>query len=61
MSAEIWRKDRVLATIGMKNTWVYAAMKRGEFPASVKLGARAIGWRSSDVLAWLASRETKVQ
>jgi len=29
---------------------------RGEFPAPVKLGARAVGWRRSDIEAWLESR-----
>lgn len=56
---EIWRKPRVLVAISMGNTWLYEAIKRGEFPAPVKLGARAVGWRRSDVEAWLASRETK--
>ena len=59
MAVEIWRKTRVLGTISMGNTWLYEAVKRGEFPAPVKLGARAVGWRRSDVENWLASRETK--
>jgi len=59
MSVEIWRKPRVLATISMGNTWLYDAIARREFPAPVKLGARAVGWRRGDVEAWLASRQTK--
>lgn len=59
MHQEILRKSRVLATIGMGNTWLYGAVKRGEFPSPIKLGARAVGWRRSDVEAWLASRERK--
>ena len=58
MSAEIWRKPRVLATISMGNTWLYDAIAKGEFPAPVKLGARAVGWRRSDVEAWLADRQS---
>jgi prophage regulatory protein len=61
MSLQIWRKQRVLDTIGLRNSWLYAAIKRGEFPAPVKLGSNAVGWRSTDVEEWLASRETKVQ
>ena len=60
MSEEVWRKPRVLATISMGNTWLYEAIAKGQFPAPVKLGARAVGWRRSDVEAWLASRKTKV-
>ena len=59
MSVEILRKPRVLALIGMGNTWLHKSIKRGDFPAPVKLGARAVGWRRADVEAWLASRETK--
>ena len=59
MIVEIWRKPRVLSVISMGNTWLYDAIAKGQFPAPVKLGARAVGWRRSDVEAWLASRETK--
>ena len=57
MIDEILRKPRVLAAIGMGNTWLHDAVKRREFPAPIRLGARAVGWRRSDVEAWLASRE----
>ena len=60
MTEEILRKPRVLALIGIGNTSLYAAIKRGDFPAPVKLGVRAVGWRRSDIENWLASRETKV-
>ena len=59
MTVEILRKPRVLALIGMRNTWLHEAIKRGDFPAPVKLGARAVGWGRADVETWLASRETK--
>jgi prophage regulatory protein len=59
MLEEILRKPRVLAIVGLGNTSLYEAIKRGEFPAPVKLGVRAVGWRRSDLEAWLASRETK--
>ena len=54
---EIWRQRRVLAVIGMGRSWLYGAIARGEFPAAIRLGARAIGWRKSDVLAWIESRQ----
>ena len=53
MLEEIWRKPKVLAAIGMGNTWLYEAVERGDFPKPVKLGSRAVGWRKSDVQAWL--------
>lgn len=59
MTAEILRKPRVLAAIGMGNTWLHEAVKRGDFPAPVKLGERAVGWVASDVAAWIESRTRK--
>lgn len=54
----ILRLDKVLPLIGMGRSWVYSAMKSGDFPHSVKLGARAIGWRQSDIDAWLSERKS---
>jgi hypothetical protein len=34
-------------------------MKEGKFPGSVKLSARAVGWRSSHIDQWLADRPAK--
>jgi prophage regulatory protein len=36
---------------------IYLMMSRGEFPRPVKVGKRAVGWRGTDILAWLESRE----
>ena len=57
MSVEILRKPAVLALVGMKNTWLHEAVKRGDFPSPFRLGVRAVGWRRADVEAWLDSRE----
>jgi prophage regulatory protein len=58
MQEEILRKPRVLEIVGIGNTSLYDLLKRGEFPRPIRLGVRAVGWRRSDVNAWLASRET---
>lgn len=60
MHEEILRKPRVLAIIGIGNTSLYEAVKRGDFPAPVKLGLRAVGWRRSDIDRWLATRASAV-
>lgn len=59
MADEIWRLPRVTATIGMGRSWVYKAVSQGRFPTPVQLGARAIGWKRSDVQAWLDSRQRR--
>jgi prophage regulatory protein len=52
----IERLPDVIARTGMGRSWIYAAVQRGEFPKPLKLSARAVGWRSADVDAWLTSR-----
>lgn len=59
MAEEILRLPRVAATIGMGRSWIYLAVQEGRFPAPVRLGARAIGWKRSDIQAWLDSRRKK--
>ena len=59
MPEEILRKPRVLAVIGMGNTWLHESVKRGEFPPPIKLGLKAVGWKRSDVEAWINARESK--
>lgn len=56
MAEEILRLPRVAATIGMGRSWIYQAVQEGRFPAPMRLGARAVGWKRSDVQAWLDSR-----
>ena len=55
---EIWRQRRVLEAIGMGRSWLYVAIASGDFPPSVKLGSRSVGWKKSDVLAWIDGRES---
>ncbi|NIY97353.1 MAG: AlpA family phage regulatory protein [Oceanospirillaceae bacterium] len=56
MDEEIWRLPRVMRAVGMGRSWIYLAVAEGRFPAPIKLGKRAVGWRRADVQAWLESR-----
>lgn len=53
------RLKEVMALTGMSRSWIYEAMRRGEFPAAVSLGARAVGWDSTAIAEWQASRITQ--
>nr|WP_246035904.1 AlpA family transcriptional regulator [Aliishimia ponticola] len=53
------RRPEVEARTGLSRSTLYDWMKRGEFPQPVKLGARLVAWRESDVTEWLESRETR--
>ncbi len=60
MAERILRRPEVEARTGLSRSTIYDWMKRGEFPQPIKLGARLVAWRESDVNAWLEARETKV-
>ena len=53
----IVRMPEVVERIGISRGSVYRMMNAGQFPKSVKLSERAIGWRESDLNDWLASRQ----
>ena len=40
-----------------KKSSIYAGMAAGTFPRCVRLSARAVAWRESDIAAWQAQRE----
>jgi len=52
----ILRLPQVKTRTGLSRSSIYAAVKRGDFPQSVSLGLRAIGWLASDVDKWIETR-----
>jgi prophage regulatory protein len=46
------RLPQVTLQTGKSRASIYAAMKRGEFPQSVRIGPRAVAWTASSVQAW---------
>jgi prophage regulatory protein len=50
------RLKQVKALTGMSRSWLYEAIRRGEFPAPIPLGARAVAWDSAAVADWQESR-----
>lgn len=53
----ILRLPQVKALTGLGKSSIYSAMRKGSFPKSRALGARAIGWIQSDIVAWIESRK----
>lgn len=52
----ILRLPDVEALTGLKKSTLYQLMAKGEFIRSVRLSARAVGWRTSELKAWLSAR-----
>lgn len=42
--------------VPMSRVSIWRKVRNKEFPAPIRLGDRAIGWRVADVEAWLAAR-----
>lgn len=56
---QIWRLPTVQQYTGLSKSTIYQLIKDGNFPAAYKLGdgsARAVGWDSLEVQAWIDSR-----
>ena len=46
----------VMNATSVSRSGIYEKIKNGQFPAPVKLGARAVGFRVEEVRAWIAAR-----
>ncbi|MEW8288265.1 MAG: AlpA family phage regulatory protein [Candidatus Thiodiazotropha endolucinida] len=52
----ILRLPQVTDRIGCSKTFIYDAMKNGDFPRQIKLSPQVVGWLESDVDKWIADR-----
>ena len=50
------RLPAVESLTALKKSSIYAGMKARTFPPCVRLSARAVAWRESDIAAWQAQR-----
>lgn len=55
-STRIIRMAELKTRIGLSRSTIYELIKVGNFPSSISLGSRAVGWLSSDLDSWLESR-----
>jgi prophage regulatory protein len=56
MSRRLLRLKEVQHQVGLGRSSIYDKIKRGEFPAPISLGARAVAWPSEVVSAWIDER-----
>jgi prophage regulatory protein len=52
----ILRRPQVQQRTGLSRSTLYQYIRDGEFPASISLGPRAVGWLESDVSDWISAR-----
>ena len=53
----IVRRDEVSKLTGLARATIYKKVKESSFPAPVRLGARSVGWRLTDIDTWLQAPE----
>ena len=53
MADKIYRVKEVCGMTGLPLSTLHAKMLNKEFPRPIKLGRRAVGWKSNEVNNWL--------
>ena len=56
MAITVVRLPIVMARTGLSKSTIYAKVASDDFPEPINLGARAVGWISDEVEAWLVAR-----
>lgn len=56
MSPRILRLPEVKTLTGLSRSSIYLRMANHEFPESISLGGRAIGWLEQDVHEWIVEK-----
>ena len=53
MNVVIWRLPEVMVHTGLSRSSIYAKMAVGDFPLSINLGPRAVGWIADEIIDWI--------
>ena len=52
----VLRIAEVIRLTGLSKPTIHRKVKDGSFPAPIKLGTQAVGWRTADLVKWIESR-----
>lgn len=61
MANIILRLPSVKTRTGLSRSSIYLRMSKGDFPPSISLGGRAVGWLESDIERWLDEKISSSQ
>ncbi len=56
MTHSILRLPAVIKRTGLSRSSIYLRISQGDFPLSISLGGRAVGWLEEDIDNWLLER-----
>ena len=49
----IYRRSTLEEMLGISRSTIYRLMEDGDFPRPIRIGRRAVGWKSEDIDDWL--------
>ena len=52
----IWRLHTVMARTGLPRSTIYHKMSLDEFPQTINLGLRSVGWIADEVEEWIGNK-----
>ena len=55
-SDRVIRLPEVLHLCGLSRSALYEMIPRNQFPRPVRIGARSVGWRHSEIQKWIETR-----
>lgn len=61
MDNKILRLPIVKESTGLSRSTIYLRMAHGDFPKSISLGGRAVGWFEADIQDWLDQKRKESQ
>ena len=56
----ILRMREVERRTGYKKSHIYELIKNNQFPPSIRIGVRSVGWNSTEIDHWIAERLANV-
>ncbi len=57
-SDRVVRLTEVVHLSGLSKSAIYEMISKNQFPAPVRIGARSVGWRHSEIQQWIETRPT---
>ena len=52
----ILRLNDVKSRTGLSRSTIYARMAEGDFPSTISLGGRSVGWVETEINDWISAR-----
>lgn len=53
---DLWKLPTVIAKTTLSEPTIYRLMKEGRFPKPIKIGTRAVAWKSTEVEEFIGTR-----